>query len=154
VSIELEKPPVWRVALGFLLAPLVAALAFSLIEDGSLNLVVLAVLFGGYPAAIVLGVPAYLLLHNYMQPRFWVLMLAGGIIAVLPWMGLELLNSEASSQLGDCQRRINGRMTWCGFLINLRFWGYIFLYGAFGGLVFWLCVAFGLRPKAAAGAEA
>jgi hypothetical protein len=148
VGEELEKPPIWRVALGFLLAPLIAALAFSLFEDHSLNVVVPAAMYGGYPAAIVLGIPAYVLLHGTMQPRFWVLMIVGGVIAVLPWMALALTNTEGSSQVGNCQSTIDGRMTWCGFLGNLWLWGYIFCFGALGGLAFWGCVAFGLKPKA------
>ncbi len=151
---ELEKPPIWRVALGFLLAPLIAAFAFSLIEDHSLAVVVPAALYGGYPAAIVLGIPAYVLLRGAMQPRFWVLMIMGGVIAVLPWIALALSNTAGSSQVGNCQSTIDGRMTWCGFVGNLWLWGQIFCFGAFGGLVFWFCVAFGLRPNAPPDVEA
>jgi hypothetical protein len=34
-------------------------------------------------------------------------------------------------------------MTWCGFVGTLRFLAEIFAYGAFGGLVFWVCAVWG-----------
>jgi hypothetical protein len=144
-----SRPKAWRVLLGFLLAPLMPAILFSLIASGDLSTVSAALIFGGYPPAIVLGVPAYLLLRNRLSPHFWLAMLAGGIIAALPWVALALLPPAASyAEVGQCVSVIDGKHTWCGFWESAKFASIVFALGALGGLVFWLCAVWrGLEPK-------
>ena len=136
------RPQAWRVLLGFLLAPLVPAIVFSLLASGDLSAVSTAVIYGGYPPAIVLGVPAYLLLRNRLSPRVWLAMLAGGIIAALPWVALALLPPAASyAEVGPCVSVIDGKRTWCELVESAKFAAIVFALGALGGVVFWLCAA-------------
>ena len=134
------RPKVWRLLLGFLLAPLAPAVLLSLIESGNLSIVPVTLMYGGYPPAILLGVPAYFLLRNHLQPHFWLAMLAGGIVAALPWVALALLPPAASyAEIGQCVSVMDGKHTWCGLWESARFASMVFALGALGGLVFWLC---------------
>jgi hypothetical protein len=132
------KPEGWRVGLAFVLAPLAAAIAFSLIEDGPLWDVAL---IGAYGPAIVLGVPVYFLLRNRIRMRLVASVIFGGVIAALPWFVLTLLPGADQATVGSCAAVIDGKTTWCGFTGTLWWLGQIALYGAFGGLVFWICAA-------------
>ena len=152
MSEPLQRPSLWRIMLGFILAPLVPSLLFSLIGSGTLRDVSLVLIYGGYPPALVLGIPAYFLLRNHLTPRFWLAMLAGGIIAALPWIVLALLPAPAAShaEVGQCVSVIDGRHTWCGLWESAKFAGIVFAFGALGGFVFWLCVAWRLPRSAPA----
>jgi hypothetical protein len=136
------QPKPWRVLLAFALAPLAAAFLFSLIEGGKLWDV--AVL-GAYAPAIVLGVPAYFLLRRRLRPRLVTLVLASGIIAAAPWALLSFFSQADQATVGNCVAVVDGKTTWCGFLHTLLWLGQIFAYGAFGGLVFWICAAW--KPR-------
>ena len=161
---KLPTPRLWRVALGFLVAPLAggAAISAMALADASplsdaFSFAALAVLYGGYPPALVLGIPAYLALRRRVRPRPATLALAGGTIAILPWLWAMYwpgLRAGVSSQVGNCVSEINGATTWCGHLENAKYLALIFAAGAVGGLAFWLCAAWrdpNLAPKAPAG---
>lgn len=100
-------------------------------------------IYGGYPATIVAGIPAYFVLRNWFRPHIATIMLAGGVVAMTPWLLLFFLSRPDYGEVGDCVTEINGQMTWCGFVGTLRFLAEIFAYGAFGGLVFWVCAVWG-----------
>ena len=143
------QPPAWRLLLGLVLAPLLPAVLFSLIESGDLGSVWLAAVFGGYPAAIVLGIPAYLLLRNRVEPRVGTLMLVGGLIAMAPWLLLSLVSGADQAAVGNCVTVIDGRRTWCGYLSMIDMLARIFAYGAIGGLAFWICAVWRGMPSEA-----
>ena len=86
-----------RVILGFVLAPLVAPavfLALALIEDhiygmppgsstyGEVLVALLVVMPPTYLAALVVGVPAYLLLTRYTTLRLWHTLAVAALVAV------------------------------------------------------------------------
>jgi hypothetical protein len=125
------------------------------------SLMTVAVLYGGYPPALVLGLPAYLALRRRVRPRPATLALVGGAIAILPWLWIMYwpgLRAGVSSQAGNCVSEIDGVTTWCGHLENVKYLALIFAAGAVGGLAFWLCAVWrdpNLDPKAPErGAEA
>src|SRR5438105_5032475 len=110
------QPKPWRVVLGFLVAPLIPALLFAhLTDDFALFW---SVLLGTYGPALAAGVPAYFFLQNQLRLRVAILMLAGGIIAVLPWLTLMLLNPVQQESFGNCVAVLDGHTTWCGFKRN------------------------------------
>jgi hypothetical protein len=137
------EPNVWRILLGFVLAPLVAALAFSLIHLdvhlGELDAILLVLIYGALPATIIFGIPVFVLLYRSVQPHIVTIAVIGGVVAVLPWLLLMQVPGAEHAELGDCVTIENGRTTWCGFLSNMKLLSVIFIYGAFGGLVFWFC---------------
>jgi hypothetical protein len=138
----LTKAETWRLVLGFLFAPFVPAVVFSIMQWGGLGGILPVLIYGAYPAAIVLGIPAYFLLRHWVGPRLVTIMLVGGVIAALPWLMLFLLPQSGSvrSEINDCVTRIDGYVTWCGMVDAFKLAAEIFSYGALGGLVFWLCV--------------
>jgi hypothetical protein len=139
-----EMPPiklnVWRVLLGFMLAPLVPALALSLIHFGGVHAIPLVLIYDALPATIIFGIPFFVLLYRRVQPRIVTIVVMGGIVAVLPRLWPMLAPAASHAQIDDCVTIENGRTTWCGLLWNMKFLSIVFAYGAFGGLVFWFCV--------------
>jgi hypothetical protein len=143
------KPQAWRIVLGFLVAPFVAAVLLSALNRDP-TILWPALIYGAYPATIVIGIPLYFALRNLVPPRLWILMLAGGFVAAFPW-ALLLLSPPDQASVGNCVAVVDGRTTWCGMLQNAGFLGYIFAFGALGGLVFWLCAVWrgpGARSEA------
>jgi len=141
------QPKLWRVALGFLMAPLVPAALWLLpglwygtpvASFGSQ--VMLVTFYGPYPAIVLLGVPAYLLLRRRLSPRLITVALAGGVIAAAPWaVLLLLLPHPTDAWVGRCHTVINGHTTWCGYLEGMKFIALVFGLGVIGGIVFWIC---------------
>ena len=147
-------PKLWRLALGFLLAPLVpAALLPGILYGEPLAIVeggyiVVAGLFFAYPPALLLGVPAYLLLRRRVRPSAVAVAIVGGLVAALPWLALGLLRLVSSNPdpawVGNCQTVLDGERTWCGYLEILKGTAQVtalgFGLGLIGGLTFWFCV--------------
>jgi hypothetical protein len=141
------QPKPWRLALGFLVAPLVPAALWlmpglwhgtPITSFGSQ--VMLVVIYGPYPATALLGLPAYLMLRRRLSPRFITVALAGGLIAAAPWSVLMLLLPKPSDAwIGSCHTVIDGQTTWCGYLEGIKFIGLVFGLGAIGGIAFWIC---------------
>ncbi len=143
----LPSPRPWRLAAGFLLAPLVPAALWSLLSSGQqpiswvLNFALAVALIGGFPAALVLGVPVYLLLRRRLRPKVPVVVLVGGLIAATPWLAMmAVMKNPTSAAIGTCQTVLDGQTTWCGYLVGLKFLSLIFGFGAVGGLTFWIAV--------------
>lgn len=135
------KPDPWRLLLGFVLAPIAGAAVFTMVEgEGDVKLMVPALLYGGYPATIVLGIPAFVVFRHWLRPYLATTALAGGIIAIAPWIILFSIGSSGYGEVESCVTQVDGRMTWCGFVGALRVLAEIFGYGVVGGLVFWICV--------------
>ena len=146
-------PKAWRLLLGFLLAPVLPSIFYALLLKGDLSLLGLVLVIGGYVPTILIGLPLYLVLRNRVRLRVWIVMLAGGFVAVVPWVILSLLSPADYASLGDCVSVINGRTTWCGHVRNFELYALLFALGAVGGLVFWICAVwkgFGLGFRAPA----
>jgi hypothetical protein len=139
----LPRPKTWRVVLAFVIAPLVATWLYIAIEaEGTWGLLPFAMI-AAYLSTLFFGVPAYILpsilSRAQGRPHLWAAMLIGGIVAVIPWT--LLTGGVQHSQVGSCVTVIEGRMTTCGLLLNLKLFGETFAFGMFGGLVFWTLVA-------------
>lgn len=150
-----RAPAAWRIVLAFLAAPLAPAFLYALqtLFDGLPNGsyfktgMTFAVL-GGYPAALLFGVPLFFALRNRVDPRLWVLVLAGGGVAAAPWILLTLFAPQPDqAQIGTRITVLDGRMTLWGWLESGAMIGQVFLLGAVGGLVFWLAAVAVARPK-------
>ncbi len=118
----------WRVVSAFLLAPLITAFALACAQPpylgglpAVLKATVVFALIGGYPAAILLGVPAFLILRRIARPSALNCAATGACVATLPWLALALVT-------GFWREAIN----------FLAFLGIIATAGAVGGVVFWV----------------
>ena len=149
-------PPLWRIALAFLVAPGAAAVFMSLVApayDGLPTAIErltatakIYALMGAYPTAIFLGVPAYFMLRRHFSPRPMTCALVGGVVAAMPWLFLIIVSSGASSASIDGRATIiDGRYTAYGWLMNLSFVGQIALVGWTAGLLFWAVAAAGFK---------
>jgi hypothetical protein len=129
-----RRPSLPRLALAFVLAPLVPSFVFAVLNGFQAFSVVL---FVAYACAVVLGLPAYAVLRNYIRPTALNSMVVGGLIAATPWLLLILLNENAeNASVGGQATVIDKVTTWYGHLENAKAVGMIFLLGALGGLVF------------------
>lgn len=152
------SPPAWRVGLAFLLAPAAAALVCACLfplYPGSPDLAgriwltsIAYLLFGGYPAAIVLGLPAFFVLRDRIRFTLLNCAIVGTVVGGAPWIFLSLLSS-VNYRFG------NGHVTDQSGMTTL--WGWLDLgvfvlqfagLGGFGGLVFWAVAALDVRDKA------
>lgn len=135
-----------RLALAFVVAPLVPALIISTstlfdgTDNGSfLDTVALFVVFGGYPAALVFGLPTLLIMKRWLRPRLIWVVLAGGFVAAAPWALATLFVSQPdSASIGSNVTVANGQRTLWGWIEAAKFLGMVFALGAVGGLAFWL----------------
>lgn len=144
-----SHPPGWRVALGFVVAPGVASVlmaAFEIVQRDAANLPgylwglsVLVAAVGAYPAALILGIPAYLTLRHRAAPRMPYCAITGALVAVLPWFFLIFAgpNPDYASQGGiptviDSWRTAYGWQMAGHLLLQIATVGFV------GGCVFWL----------------
>ena len=143
-------PPFWRVALGFLVAPGVAALAFASVSPFYEGLPSMtdrivrsaeAVSFVVYPMAAIFGVPTYLCLRGRLQPSIGNCVFAGSLVAALPWLlALTLVTGDEES-VGNVVMVHNHVRTLAGWMEVLKMVGGIAALGAIAGLTFWLLAA-------------
>ena len=130
--------PAWQVTLGFLVAPGAGAVLLASLEslfegappEGIWKLAILFGFFGAYPAALLVGVPAYVVLRRRFVPRPVNCMLAGAFVAAWPGAVLGLL-------------RLNGDATIDGWLQAAELILLLACIGLAVGMVFWLLVAAG-----------
>ncbi len=138
--------------IAFIIAPLAPSAAVATLtlfdgvpNGGYLQWVVLFALIGGYPATLVLGLPAYFVLRSRLAPRFGHVALAGGLVAVAPWLLLMLFAPTPDLVVrGEHILAQDGVKTVWGWLDGLRLVGWIFLLGLFGGAAFWFAAVW--RP--------
>jgi hypothetical protein len=144
----LPQPKPWRVALGFLVAPLVPAalwllpgLLYGATAASYGSFVILIAVYAAYPPTLLLGLPTYFVLRRWIRPRFMTILLVAGLIAAVPWSALLLmLPNPQDAWTGACHTVVDGRTTWCGYLEGMKFIGLVFGLGAIAGAVFWTCV--------------
>lgn len=153
-----HQQPHWRrVLIAFLVAPLVpsaAAATVTLVDGlengGYLQWLVLIVLVGGYPSALILGLPGFLILRSRLGLRFIHVTIAGGIIAAVPWLLLGLFgpNPEMATS-GEHVSVVGGAKTIFGWLEWMRLVSVTFLLGLVGGAAFWFVAMW--RPPSSSG---
>jgi hypothetical protein len=143
-------------ALGFITAPALAALLFSIASPLYAGLpkltervarTTVAVLFVVYPIALILGVPAYCILRPRMRVTAVNCALMGAGIAALPWLFLSTVVTPDEATTGDVMTVYNHMRTLAGWMEVLQLVGGIACLGAIAGVVFWVLVAAGLRPS-------
>ena len=143
----------WRIVVAFVLAPLTGAFAFSCWNPGFMGLeshservirsTITVVFFAGSPAALMLGVPAFLILKNRARASMINCALTGAIVASLPWLLLVLLSSPDEASSGGHVTAHEGAKTWWGWLEALEIVGQSIAFGALGGAIFWMVAAAG-----------
>ena len=151
MQIERELPPWWRILLGFLVAPAAALLAATLqpAYDGLPSFferiwrtAIFYGIFGAFPPAIALGLPAFFLLRRRVAPTVINCGLAGAVIAALPWIVVTLLPQAADeASIGGQQTIADGHLTAYGWLMQGQLVGMIALFGLAGGIIFWTIAA-------------
>lgn len=152
IKTEITNDDVWdrldwrRLLAAFAIAPLVPALLVStpsLFDEGGLSSyvrwVALFALVGGYPAALLFGLPALLVLKRWLRPRLVWAVLAGGLVAAAPWSLVMLIPDQLeSASVGGQVTVHNGQRTLFGWISALQVLGFAFALGTIGGMVFWL----------------
>ena len=144
----LTQPPLWRVVLAFMLTPAVAATGLACFMpaydglpdywDRVQRTALTFALFGGYPATLVLGLPAYLFLRSRVRATALNCATTGALIASAPWFVLGMMSLPDWAEVGGQATVRNGTMTMYGWINLFQFVGSIALVGAVAGLVFWL----------------
>ncbi|MBH0239804.1 hypothetical protein [Methylobrevis albus] len=158
---SVASPPAWRIVAAFLFAPLFAALAIGWMQpmffgmpsitERVLRSTFFYATFGAYPPAIALGVPIFLILRKRTRTSIGNCAAFGAIIAVTPWVLLDLmLENAGSSSMGGHATTIDGVRTIWGWLYFLRFLLDVAAFGALGGLAFWVIAAAGIGRSARA----
>jgi len=104
-------------------------------------------LFGAYPAALVLGVPALLALRGRVRASPLNCAVTGAVVASLPWLLLGLISSPDFASSDGHTTVQDGAMTWWGWVELFEFVGAIALAGAAGGIVFWAVAAAGAEQS-------
>ncbi|WP_165899621.1 hypothetical protein [Sphingomonas sp. PP-CE-1G-424] len=152
---ERSYPPIWRIIAAFLIVPGVAALVMAImmpaydgISDPLERIWRSALVFavvGAYPATVILGLPAFLILRRRFEATLLNCSLTGAVAAALPWLILSSLITPDSASTGGRATVLHGSLTPYGWLTNLTFIGQIALFGAGGGMLFWLFAAAGWK---------
>jgi hypothetical protein len=107
---------------------------------------------GAWPPTILVGAPTYLVLRNRLRPTTLNCVLAGAVVASLPWLLLAVVLPGADySYDGGHVTVEHGQKTLWGWLDLATATGSLALVGAFAGFVFWVIAAAGWKgaPKAA-----
>jgi hypothetical protein len=143
------------VILGFAVAPAAAALLFASLypaydglpsyPDRVWRSFLTYLMVGGYPAALLLGVPAFLAFRSRVNPTLLNCGIVGAAVAALPWLLLGIFSSPNYASVGGHVTYNNGVITEYGLLNLATLVGEVAGLGFFAGLVFWAAVAFGSR---------
>ncbi|TFU00054.1 hypothetical protein EUV02_15515 [Polymorphobacter arshaanensis] len=146
-------PPLWRVIVGFIVVPALAAFVlayFMPAYDGLTNATervlrtaIMYALFGAYPPTILIGIPAYFALRNRFDLNLLNCSMVGAALAALPWILISLVSSPDQASTDGRPTVVAGSMTAFGWLSLAQFVGQIAVFGALGGGFFWAIVAAG-----------
>ena len=110
--------------MAFLLAPLTLPLGSAIAFRTPFPLVFLVI---SYPAALLTGVPAYLLLKRLGHLEIWTVVLTSGLLGALAGLGTAFLGADAQTAAAQ----------------TLPF----AIFGSITGLVFWFIAFMGLRSN-------
>jgi hypothetical protein len=154
-----------RAIAGFILAPLIVAMAIACIvfvlaatgEPGGLGRAFFAstlalgiAVLVGWASALILGVPAYLALKRLRIVSPWpTIAIAALIGALFPWHShWHRLDPSSSISINGCEIVARGVTTACGYRHLALDTIMPALVGAMAGVVFWLIYAGGWRLRA------
>lgn len=132
-----SQPPWWRVALGFLIAPLVVLPITVPVLPEYFWDAVLATLGWSYAITGLLCLPAYLFLKRSRRLCVWRTALGGGVIYAAPVIALNVLAVLEGVVLTGTLKR-DGDYT--DFYISIALIMYALVAGIIGGAIFWLIV--------------
>lgn len=102
-----DYPPAWRVGIGLIFAPALAALLMAVFIPGFeglppdqrfWNSALLYAIFGAYPPTLLLGIPAYFILRRHLEPTFRNCSLVGAALPVIVWGSISVLPIAAESE--------------------------------------------------------
>ncbi len=143
--------------LAFVLAPAVAALVLACViplypglpsfHDRVWRTFLLFLLVGAYPAALLLGLPAFFALKDRVSPTPFNCAVVGAAVASVPWLLLGLLSSPDYAYSNGHVTHNNGVITMWGLIDLATFVAQIAALGFFAGLVFWAVAAFRVRER-------
>lgn len=128
-----------KVALAFLIAPGVASLGFAILL-GSPRFVGLVALYA-YPIALLVGLPAYLVLRLWGRLTLLRATIGGGLVVALPVLAALLSRDvpwEARSY--GWVTATNRQRTVAGYVELVAVSAFLGSFGALGGALFWLIV--------------
>lgn len=142
-----SSPVWWRIVAAFVFSPLIAAFALACFQplyagleslcDRILRTTFAYVVFGGYPAAFVLGLPAFLILRKKLRLSPLNCAVVGAVAASLPWLLLGLISNPRYAYSNGHITHQSGSKTWWGWVDLFTFVGEIAALGALTGVVFW-----------------
>jgi len=151
-----RSPRLWRLILGFICGPAVAAGLFAVIFPLYQGLpsaperiwhTLVTVLWVVYPVTAIFGLPLYVILRSRARASMLNCVLSGAAVSALPWFILGLLATPNEASVGHVVTVHNHMRTLAGWTEFLQLIGGVAILGAIGGLVFWLCVATGPQPR-------
>jgi hypothetical protein len=152
-------PPTWRIVAGFLVAPLVAALAMAFVEplfnglpfsERVYRTTIVYCVFGAYPSTVILGLPAFFLLRRRVRASPINCALAGACVAALPWLVLWLVSTPDYSFDGGHVAVANGHTTGWGWIELVEMLLEMPAFGGLAGAAFWLVASAGVEKQARA----
>ncbi len=157
----MPSPPIWRVLAAFAIAPAVAAFALACYESlyagihdnftQTYNTFVFLVI-GGYLPTFLFGLPAYAVLKNWVRPTPLNCVIAGAIVASMPWLlvGLQMLIPPPGSSAmgGQHVTEPNCHVTLWGLFEFVKMVGPTAILGGFAGGVFWMVAVAGVKRPA------
>ena len=135
------QPPRWRIVTAFGLSPItstgllvtIAIMSGFSDYDSYQSLFVMAFLGLGFPSALVFGLPLYFVLRRWIWTTWWVSTVAGALWGIVEFTAMAVL-----------VRKLNNQLSVHAFDV-LRLWALGIVFGASGGLSFWLAAALGER---------
>lgn len=131
------------ILLGFLLAPLVASLAFSVLIFGSPIWTWLVALVA-VPLALLLGLPLFLVGRLWREPTLPACVIGGWAVVAAPALAV-LLSQEVpwdASAFGFVTA-VTKQRTIAGWAMLVLMAAWLGCFGAFGGAVFWMIAKLG-----------
>ena len=152
MDLENSEPPTWRIMAAFLIAPIIPAALYAALLAGPwgptyLGALKMVAVFGAYPAAILFGVPAYLVLKRRVKPSFLSLCLVGGAVAATPWLLLAVLSNHDYATINNRVTVQNGHRTWFGWIETFKLVGQCFVLGTVGGAGVWMVAVSKWKPS-------
>lgn len=146
------QPPTWRLLLGFITGPGIAALIFAAVfpaYDGLTSFhdrvwrTFYLVLWVVYPLTLIFGLPLYRFLRGRVRPSILNCGLAGAAVSGLPWFLMGMVATPDWASAGNVVTIEHHMRTFAGWLEFLQIIGVAVVLGFIAGVVFWLCVAMG-----------
>lgn len=133
---SLSNPPPRVLVAAFSTATLAAAATGAALMQSASALAIALVVAALH--ALLIGLPAYLVLQPRLQPRLVTIVVVGFAISAGPISVLGLLSTPDSASVGGIQTVSGGMRTWAGFAQLIVVAAGAGIPGAVGGVVFWV----------------